>query len=202
MARKISSREKRFLAAAAGAVLLFAAGRWLAVPWVRSVTEAPEVIGERLAVMEAYQGVIAREGALGQEAGELEAALEKYAAYLLPASAPPLAAAELQNRIKAIADRSGLNIQSEKILPHQAGEFYLEIPVQIVATGKVEQVRDFILFLESAETYIGIRALQLRSLARRRSGRGNPGGTVSGEIQATITISGLIPAGGTMEGEG
>lgn len=194
MARKISSREKRFLAAAAGAVLLFAAGRWLAVPWVRSVTGASEVIGERLAVMEAYQGVIAREGILGQEAGALDTALEEYGAYLLPASAPPLAAAELQNRIKAIADRSGLNIQSEKILAHQAGEFYLEIPVQIVATGKVEQVRDFILLLESAETYIGIGALQLRSLARRRSGRGNPGGTASGEIQATITISGLIPA--------
>ena len=194
MARKISAREKRFLAAAAGAVLLFAAGRWFAMPWLRSAMGSEEVINERLAVMEAYQGVISREEALGQEAGELAAALEKYGAYLLPASMPPLAAAELQNRIKAIADRSGLNIQSEKILPHQAGEFYLEIPVQIVATGKVEQIRDFILLLESAETYIGIDALQLRALARRRSGRGASGGGTTNQIQATITISGLIPA--------
>jgi Tfp pilus assembly protein PilO len=194
--RKINRREKRFLVTAAAAVFLFLAGRWFLMPFFHLATGASDLIAEQQALMEAYQSVVARENVLREERRELDAVLEQYDAFLLPSASPPLAAADLETRINDLADRSGLTIQSKKILGHRAREFFLEIPVQVVATGRIENLRDFIVLIEGSEVFIGINELHLRSMPRRNPPRGSRGRTAGSEIQATMTIAGLVPGGG------
>jgi len=197
VARKISQREKRFLLLGAATVVLFLAGKWFVLPFFRYAMGASEVIDGKISIVTAYQSIVAREDVLREENRGLEKALEGYRPSLLSSATPPLAAADLEASIKDLAGRAGLAIQSKKILKHIARESFIEIPVQVVATGNVENVRDFVVLLESSEVFIAIRELHLRPLPKRkapRGGRGRGTAKVTGdEIQATMTIAGLIP---------
>lgn len=197
MARKISQREKRFLLLGAAAVVLFLAGKWFVLPFFRYAMGASEVVDGKISIVTAYQSIVARENVLREENRELDKVLEGYRPSLLPSATPPLAAADLETRIKDLAGRAGLSIQSKKILRHLARGSFVEIPVQVVATGNVENVRDFVVLLESSEVFIGIRELHLRPLPKRKASRGRRGrgteGITADEIQATMTIAGLIP---------
>lgn len=198
MARKISQREKRFLILGAAAMALFLAGKWFVLPFYRYAMGASEVIDGKLSIVTAYQSIVAREDLLREENRAIDGALKGYRSSLLPNATPPLAAADLETRIKELAGRAGLAIQSEKILGHLARDSFIEIPVQVVATGSVENVRDFVVLLEGSEVFIGIRELHLRPLPKRKASRGGRGRgttTVTGdEIQATMTVAGLIAA--------
>jgi hypothetical protein len=196
MARKLSGREKTALAAGAMAVVLFVFSRWVAVPLVRFVSGAPERIEAGLTVLEAYQAVVARGPGLEKEDSSLDAALERYSVFFLPGEKPPLAAAALERRLKELAGRVGLKIVSQKILAHRPEEFSIEIPVQIVATGTIENFRDFMVLLQGEEVYIGIEEMAFRSLARRQPRRGSQKPGREGSIQATMTVAGFIPPRG------
>jgi len=196
MARKISSREKMALAAGAVAVALFVFSKWIAVPVVRFVSGAPEQIEAKLTVLEAYQAVVARGPGLESKNSSLDAALERYSVFFLPGEKPPLAAAALERRLKEFAAEVGLKIVSQKILAHRTEEFSIEIPVQIVATGTIENFRDFIVLLQGEEVYIGIEEMAFRSLARRQPRRASQKPERENSIQATMTVAGFIPPQG------
>lgn len=193
MARSVTAREKKFLAAA-GLVALFIVGRWLVVPFVGSEAGIAGLIEDKLAVLKSYQNVVARERLLRQEEGELDGALDSYRTFLLPSDTPPLAAAALETRLGDLADRAGIRIVSKKILPHRTRDSFVEIPVQIVAAGTVANVRDFIVFLESAEIFIAVQEMNLSATTRRQVARGGRTPAGQGDIQATITVAGVIPS--------
>jgi len=193
VARKLSSREKAALAAAGLAVVLFLFGKWAAVPFLRFVSGAPERIESRLAELKVYQDVVARGPNLESESRALDAALEEHRVFFLPGEKPPLAAAALERRLKELAATVGLNIVSQKILKHRTEEFSVEIPVQIVATGSIDNFRDFIVLLQMEEMYIGVNEMAFRSLARRQVRRGSQGSGREADLQATMTVAGFIP---------
>lgn len=195
MARKWSRREKRALAAAALAGVMFLLGRWVLVPLFQFSSGAGERIDGGLEVLRAYQEVVAREPGLREEDRLLGAALDSYRTFFLPADTPPLAGAALEARLKELADQAGLNIVSGKVLGHQRRDTFVEIPVQIVATGSIEGFRNFVVLAESSEIYIGIREMNIRSLGARQLPRSGQRRRAEGaDIQATMTVAGLIPS--------
>ena len=194
VARKLTAREKVALAAAGLSVVLFVFGRWVAVPFFRFVTGAPERIESRLTVLKAYQEVAARSPELKRESRALDDALREHQTFFLPGEKPPLAAAALERRLKELAATVGLNIVSQKILKQKKEEFSVEIPVQIVATGSIGNFRDFMVLLQAEEMYIGINDVAFRSLSRRQARRGSQGAGREKYLQATMTVAGFIPA--------
>jgi hypothetical protein len=203
MGRKLGKREKRFLLAAGAAAVLFLSGKWFVVPFVQFESGAADRIEDKLAILKAYGSVVARKPLLLEEDRELEAALGEYGIALLPSDKPPLAAADLQTRLKELAARAGLDIVSEKILNHRTKGAFIEIPLQIVAKGSIDNLKDFIVSLEGADVLIEIEEINLRALSRRRSVRGRAQDGSSEVIQATMTIAGLISSGEKMsEGDG
>ncbi len=195
MARTWSRREKLALAAAGAATALFLLGRWVFVPFFHFATGADERIEEGVAILRAYQEVAAREEGLRQEDRHLDEVLGEYRTFYLPADTPPLAGAALEARLKDLAEKAGLNIVSGKILGPQKREPFVEIPVQIVATGSIEGFRNFIVLAESSEIYIGIREMNIRALGARQLQRpGSRRRTEGADIQATMTVAGLIPS--------
>jgi hypothetical protein len=201
MGRKVGRRERMFLIAAGAATALFVSGKWLVIPFLQFESGSNHRIDSGLKTLEQYGEYVARKTPLLEEQRELEAALGEYGAALLPSDKPPLAAADLQTRLKALAARSGLNIVSEKILSHRERGAYTEIPLQIVAKGSIANLRDFIVLLEGADVLIEIEEINLRALSRRQPPRGRVKGGVAEEVQATMTVAGLISSAGRMSGE-
>lgn len=193
MARELSARERRFLLAGAAALALFLALRLVGGRLPDLGLRARRLLPEKTAVLLAYREAVGREAALEQEAERLGRELESYREVMLPSATPPLAAAELQTRLKELADRAGLRIQSEKILPHARRESFLEIPVQIVANGDIKNLRDFIVAVESGETFIAIKEMSLRSAKRRQFVPETRAYVDLNDIQANLTMVGLIP---------
>jgi hypothetical protein len=176
MGRKIGKRERTFLLAAGAATALFLSGKWLVIPFLQFESGAADRIEDKLAILSAYGSVVARKPLLLEEDRELEAALREYGIALLPSDKPPLAAADLQTRLKDLAARAGLNIVSEKILSHRERGAFIEIPLQIVARGSIENLKDFIVFLEGADVLIEIEEINMRALSRRQPPRGRAQG--------------------------
>lgn len=193
MAKAISRRERVFLAVGVTALLLFFFGRFYLVKAVEFQARARKQIPEKTKVLTAYRAAVGREAGLEAEAAALAAELKSYERALLPSAAPPLAAADLQTRLKELADRAGLKIQSEKILAHVRRQAYTEIPVQIVAGGEIRNLRDFIVAVDRSEVFIAVQDLTLRSVKRRQFVPESRSYLDVSEIQASITLVGLIP---------
>lgn len=194
MAKKLNKRERLFLVSGGAALVLFFLVKLLFLPVLRFSSDASGRIEEQTSVLLAYQAVVAREESLKQEADAIDKALAGLEGVLLPGETGPLAAAELQTEVKDIAERAGLDIVSEKVLRQRDRDHFVEIPFQIVATGSIENFRDFIALLESAETHIGISEVNFRSLGRRTPVRGGKRPRNKRGIQATMTVAGLVPA--------
>lgn len=194
MLRSVSRRERVFLVAGAAVLLAFLAWRTLPRALLDGGLRARRQIPERTAVLEAYLEAVGREGVLAEEAAALEEAILGYRETFLPGGTPALAAASLQTRYKELAEGAGLRIQSEKILAQVARDAYLELPVQVVANGDIRTLRDFIVAVERSPVFVGIRELGLRSVKRRQFVPETRQYVDLSDIQATMTLVGIVPA--------
>jgi Tfp pilus assembly protein PilO len=193
VAKALSARERRFLVAGVAAVVLFFGARLLLGRAMDFVTRVNKLLPEKVKVLAAYREAVGREAALEHEAESLDAELKSYDPALLPGATPALAAAVLQTRLKELADRAGLKIQSEKILPHVKKETYLEVPVQVVASGDVRNLRDFTVAVESSPVFIAVQEMTLRTVKRRQFVPETRNYVDVNDIQASMTLVGLIP---------
>ena len=192
--RPLTPRERVLVGAAAGAAVLFLASWLVIIPWVRSEASLGGRIEERRLFLADLESVVAREGGLRERDIVLDEELAKFDGLLLPGDTPPLAAAELQTRIKDLADRAGLKIVSEKILDHREKGTFLEIPVQVTGSGDIANLRDFVVLLESAPVAMDIEELRLRTVKRKNFDAATRKYVEVSEIQATVTVSAVLPA--------
>jgi Tfp pilus assembly protein PilO len=194
VARRITPRERLLLLITAAAVLLFFTAR----PFFQRLADfgprSERLFSEKTAVIAAYREAVGREGGLRAEAESLGTKIAAFEEALLPGATPPLAAADLQMLLKQLADKAGLKIQSEKILAHVRKDAYLEIPVQIVATGDIRTVKEFLVGVESSPVVIAVQDMSLRVVKRRQFVPETRTYLDISDLQANMTLVGLIPA--------
>jgi Tfp pilus assembly protein PilO len=194
VARTISGRERALLLGTAALLAAYLGAR----PFLSRIADfgprSGRMFAEKTKVIDAYREAVAREAGLRAEAAAIGARIAAHEAALLPGATPPLAAADLQTRLKKLADAAGLKIQSEKILAHVKRDAYLEIPVQIVATGDIRTLKDFIVAVESSTVFIAIQDLNLRAVKRRQFVPETRSYTEVSDMQASMTLVGLIPS--------
>lgn len=104
----------------------------------------------------------------------------------LPASLPTnQAATELMQRLRQIAEKSGLVMQGSQALPIvERGDHQL-IPVSITAQGSIDGLVDLLANLQSVRPIIRIERLTVRPLRQRRKD-GSPEQVLYFQIQASI----------------
>jgi Tfp pilus assembly protein PilO len=192
VARAVSRRERLFLLAALAALALYFGARPLLPKLATLGPRSERLFEEKAAVLGAYRQAVGREGALAAETEALEAKIAAHEEALLPGATPPLAAADLQTRLKQLAERAGLKIQSEKILAHVKRDAYLEIPVQIVANGEIKNLKDFVVAVEASPVFIAIQEMSLRSVKRRQFVPETRTYADVADMQASMTLAGLI----------
>jgi hypothetical protein len=197
VARTISGRERKLIIGAAVllvlSVFVIKAGPPRMVVSLTAIGPASDrLLAEKMERIGAYRHAVAREASLAAEAAALGAEIGSYEAVLLPGTTPPLAAADLQTLLKQYADGAGLKIQSEKILPHVKRDYYLEIPVQIVANGDIRNLKDFLVAVDSSKTFMAVKDISLRTVKRRQFIAETRSYAEINDIQASMTLVGLI----------
>lgn len=197
MARAITGRERKFLLGAAVILALYLGAAKVGPPGlIMNLSTigpaADRILAEKMERIAAYRQAVGRESSLATEAAALAAEIASYEGELLPGATPPLAAADLQTLLKQFSDKAGLKIQSEKILPHVKRDFYLEIPVQIVANGEMRNLKDFLVALDSSKLFVAVRDVSLRTVKRRQFVAETRTYADLNDIQASMTLVGLI----------
>lgn len=192
MARGISARERALLLGTALLLGIFLLARPHLARLADLGPRSGRLLAEKAAVIAAYREAVGREAGLRAEAEAIGGRIAAYEAALLPGTTPPLAAADLQTRLKKLAESAGLKIQSEKILAHVKRDAYLEIPLQIVATGDIRTLKNFIVAVESGELFVAVQDLSLRAVKRRQFVPETRSYTEVSDLQASMTLVGLI----------
>jgi Tfp pilus assembly protein PilO len=178
------------LAMAAAAVYLLAS--LVVIPRVRQYQENADLIAQEREALGGYLETLARERTLREQQTALKAGLETYARYMLAADKAPLAAAELQNRVKEAAASSGLEIISEKIGSPVKGEQYTQIPVEITANGTIGSLSAFLYAIETGSPLLTIPEITIRVNKKRTFDAVSKKYVDVEELQSVVLISGMM----------
>ncbi len=132
----------------------------------------------------------------GQELEEqvkvLRARLKDLESSLLEGDTAAVTASALQETVREIAAKEGVQIVATRVLnPERVGSF-LKVPIQVEVDGAVEQVTSLIKGIDSAAKLLVVTELTIRSLrprARRR--RQRRAQVASKGLRASMVIAGF-----------
>ena len=131
---------------------------------------------------------------------EIEAVLEKarvglkdLESLLLSGDTPSVSASDLQDLVGAITAKEGAKVITMRVLNPETIGSYTKIPIQMEATGDIQQVVNLIKGVQSADKLLIINELNLRPLytpfaaSRQQGGRNIP----AQNLRANLIISGF-----------
>ncbi len=118
---------------------------------------------------------------------------------MLEGDTAPVTASALQETVRGIAAKEGVEIVATRVLnPEPVGSF-LKVPIQVEVDGEVEQVSSLIKGIDSSSKLLVVSELTIRSLrprARRRGRRQTR--NVGKGLRASMVIAGFTrPTNGT-----
>lgn len=115
---------------------------------------------------------------------ELTARLKKAEDNLLSGDTAALAAVDIQNTIRQIAEQFGLEIQTFEILKTEGDESspYAQVPVRFVFRSTIRQAIDAFYRIESSPKLLIVTGMKISEENRLKPG----------QIKVTLTISGLM----------
>ncbi len=154
--------------------------------WVKDQLEVKQ---QQLENQNRYLG---RGKELEEQIKVLRARLKSLESSLLEGDTAPVTASSLQETVREIATKEGVQIVATRVLnPEPVGSF-LKVPIQVEVDGAVEQVASLIKGIDSAPKLLVVNELTIRSLrprARRRGRRRTP--QPSGGLRASLVIAGF-----------
>ena len=147
------------------------------VPVWRIYAADRETIPEYQAQIERFSRIAAKREALEAAVARLETARQQTIS-LLPERTETLAAAALQQRVKAAVSRSGGRLISSQVLPVSSEEAFSRIGIGIRASASIDSLREILHALESAEPHVvidnlAVLARRVRSNKRKRNVESN-----------------------------
>ncbi|MCB1823165.1 MAG: type II secretion system protein M [Candidatus Competibacteraceae bacterium] len=114
-------------------------------------------------------------------------------AQYLPQSAPPLAAAELQQRVKAVVEAAGGTLRSTQALPPVEEENAVKVAVNATVSGDTESLQKILYDLESQTPLLFVDDLNVTARAvRQRLPNGRLAGYTRVQLNIQFEISGYL----------
>ncbi len=133
-----------------------------------------------------YQALQVRGPAMVRADQALKTALTTLEGQFLAGGNAAVAASDLQEIVKNLAETHGLTINSTKILPSQEAGPYVEVPIQVQMTSSINQLNTFLFHLEHHKKLLFIPEIEINS--PRRLGRE----VKSPPLQVNLVILGVI----------
>lgn len=191
--QRFSKREKGYLTLTL-IVLFLVLGRYFLVSpllerrvWVKSQIEIQSHILER-----DHRYITQKE--------EIEVVLEKargglkeLESLLLSGDTPSVSASDLQDLVGAITAKEGAKVITMRVLNPETMGSYTKIPIQMEATGDIQQIVNLITGIQSAKNLLIVNELNMRPLftpfavSRQQAGRNLP----AQNLRANLIISGF-----------
>ena len=181
----LRNRERRFLIVAGGIAAIILGYAYGVEPLVARYRQVQELITARQQMLTRQQRLLARRDRYQQEKVALEAEIAERRARLLPGDKPPLAASELQKLVKSVAQESGVEVRSERILPPGERGGYTEVPVEVTLSGPIRAVASLLYRLEAVPVLLAVTDAKLRVVSV-----GAPR-----ELSVTLSLTGYIASG-------
>lgn len=179
---KVTTREKNFLFAAAGALLIAAIYRWGVTPILANQAILRDELATKRLVLEKSKAKIARKGRLEANSKAIAEEINRLEKRLLLEETPSLAAAELQKLLKKIFKQAKVKVSSEKIVSPQEIGGYQRIPVEVTLKCLVTNLKNVLYEIEHNPIILQVPELKIKVGNLR----------TPSTVEATLTISGII----------
>ncbi len=108
--------------------------------------------------------------------------------FFLKASAPALAAADIQQIVQTLIEANGLRAESMQVAPHKDHDGYRQISLNMRLRGKLGGVQQMLHSLEATQPYLFVDNLAVQSTVR---GNFVPRHDVEPEVMLQMDVSGL-----------
>ncbi|HPD61449.1 MAG TPA: type II secretion system protein GspM [Thermodesulfobacteriota bacterium] len=177
-----SKRERSFVFVTLGCVIAFFAIPLIIRPFLVKQRDIRGKIPLKAKQLETCRQFIAGRSQMEKNLTQFQALSKTHYQRLLCGDTPPLAAANLQNILKHLADKNLISIKSEKVLDAKALNFFTQIPVQIEFITTITNITSFLYDIENNEKALIIPDLNIRSASYR-----DPK-----DIRVTIIVAGLM----------
>jgi type IV pilus assembly protein PilO len=185
----LQSRERRLLVLG-GLVALVVLGYMYGVePLLQHHQDVLAQIAAREQLLQRQERLLARRDRYREDRDALQAEIARRRGRLLPGDKAPLAASELQKLVKSIAQDTGVEVRSERVLPTTDRGGYVEVPVEVTLAGPIRALVTFLTRLEAVPPQVSIQDLKVRvaSVAAPR------------ELLTTLQLTGYIASGSASE---
>ena len=150
--------------------------------WVGIVEPVTARFAEHDRTIEQSRDLLSRHIRIAHERQQLEAQLAALrvsraaTGRLIEGDSFELTAADVQNRLKTLADNSGAELKSTQILPAEDLENFRKVAVRVTMMANAEAAQSIFYALETATPYLFLDRLDLRGPKRRsRRKRKNEG---------------------------
>lgn len=190
---RLSKREKVIFSVAFMLFFLLLARYVVVNPYLAHRVSVKEQLEVRARQLQNYSRYLNREGELQEKIQVLRRRLKELESSLLEGDTSPVIASALQETVRGIASKEGVQIVATRVLnPEPVGNF-LKVPIQVEVDGAMEQVASLIKGIDSSPQLLVVREITLRSLrprARRNRRRRRAATQPTGKIRASMVIAG------------
>jgi len=193
---KLKGRKKNLLLFLLAGVLVVVIYEFGVVALLESQRRVRDELGLKTKMLGRYDEFVKTEKDIEEELGQVEKQVEAIQAKLLPGETPQIMAASLQEMLKKLSERNGIQIRSFRIGEPKELNFFLRVPViiEINPTKSMSSLTYFLYDIENAERLLVISDLNLTAPNMR-----NPT-----EVQGNLTVTGFArnnqPKGKAKEG--
>ena len=193
---KLKGRKKNLFLFLLAGVLVVVIYEFGVVALLESQRRVRDELGLKSKMLGRYDEFAKTEKDIEEELGQVEKQVEAIQAKLLPGETPQIMAASLQEMLKKLSEKNGIQIRSFRIGEPKELNFFLRVPViiEINPTKSMSSLTYFLYDIENAEKFLVISDLNLTAPNMR-----NPT-----EVQGNLTVTGFArnnqPKGKAKEG--
>ncbi len=164
-------------------LLLLLVSKFAFLPLVESQRKVEEELVLKKKALSRYQDYIKSGKEIEEELNQVTQQAETIQSKLLPGETPQIIAANLQEILKKLSEKNGIQIRSFRIGEPKETPFYLKIPVtiEINPTRAVASLTYFLYDIENYEKFLLISDLDVTAPNLR-----NPT-----EVQGSLTVTGF-----------
>jgi Tfp pilus assembly protein PilO len=193
---KLKGRKRNLLLFLLAGVLVVVIYEFGVVALLESQRRVRDDLGLKSKMLGRYDEFVKTEKDIEEELGQVEKRVEAIQAKLLPGETPQIMAASLQEMLKTLSEKNGIQIRSFRIGEPKELNYFMRVPViiEINPTKSMSSLTYFLYDIENAERLLVISDLNLTAPNMR-----NPT-----EVQGNLTVTGFArnnqPKGKAKEG--
>lgn len=186
--QRLSVRERTLASLALGALLLVIIRYGIIDPYLAYAARLEEEIEQEVQRVVKMQRQHDRRAQVEEQLTRLRQHFQQTRQQLIPGGTPPLATAQLQERVRALATQSGLDLVTTQVMREEAAGEFRKIAVQVTLRGDLPALANFLARVEYGEWRLAVTTLEVRGLHNARL----PRATGQGLLTITLEVSGVM----------